>query len=165
MLYPSRQDLPEHIPLELVVDYDTFHVDTPDGDFAAAMLRLRDSGVPRLFWTQRNGGHWVVTGADLVREVIEDAARFSNRAMCVPKQRPYTAVWGLACDLLEKCARLLRQGNWSVYCRAGVCPPWLCMRCCHRNVLIMRVPMRWWNCSRMLSCACSKTVPFVPVQH
>ncbi len=86
MLYPSRQDLPEHIPLELVVDYDTFHVDTPDGDFGAAMLRLRDSGVPRLFWTQRNGGHWVATGADLVREVIEDAARFSNRAMRVPKQ-------------------------------------------------------------------------------
>ena len=86
MLYPSRQDLPEHIPSQLVVDYDTFHVDALDGDFGAAMLRLRDSGVPRLFWTQRNGGHWVATGADLVREVIEDAARFSSRAMRVPKQ-------------------------------------------------------------------------------
>ncbi len=86
MLYPSRQDLPEHIPPQLVVDYDTFHVDAPDGDFGAAMVSLRESGVPALFWTQRNGGHWVATGADLVREVIEDAARFSNRAMRVPKQ-------------------------------------------------------------------------------
>ena len=86
MLYPSRQDLPEHIPPQLVVDYDTFHIDAPDGDFGAAMLRLRDSGVPSLFWTQRNGGHWVATGADLVREVVEDATRFSSRAMRVPKQ-------------------------------------------------------------------------------
>ena len=42
MLYPSRQDLPEHIPPQLVVDYDTFHVDAPDGDFGAAMVRLRE---------------------------------------------------------------------------------------------------------------------------
>lgn len=86
MLYPSRQDLPGHVPPRLVVDYDVFHVDAPDGDFGAAMVRLRASGVPRLFWTQRNGGHWVATGADLVREVIEDAGRFSSRAMRVPKQ-------------------------------------------------------------------------------
>lgn len=85
MLYPNRQDLPDHIPLHLVVDYDTFDVDAPDGDFAAAMVHLRASGVPRLFWTKRNGGHWVATEAGLVREVIEDAARFSNRAMRVPK--------------------------------------------------------------------------------
>lgn len=85
MLYPSREDLPDHVPPELVVDYDTFSVDAPDGDFAAAMVRLRDSGVPGLFWTQSNGGHWVATSSSHVRHILEDAANFSSRAMRVPK--------------------------------------------------------------------------------
>ena len=42
MLYPSRTDLPDHVPPERVVDYDTFQVDAPDGDFAGALVRLRD---------------------------------------------------------------------------------------------------------------------------
>ncbi|HEX8056644.1 MAG TPA: cytochrome P450 [Novosphingobium sp.] len=84
-LYPSREDRPDHVPPELVVDYDTFTVDAPDGDFAAAMVRLRDSGVPALFWTQRNGGHWVATDSSYVRRILEDADTFSSRAMRVPK--------------------------------------------------------------------------------
>ncbi|MCW1431694.1 cytochrome P450 [Novosphingobium sp. JCM 18896] len=85
MLYPSREHLPDHVAPALVVDYDTFVVDAPDGDFAAAMVRLRDSGVPGLFWTQRNGGHWVATGDGQVRRILEDAETFSSRAMRVPK--------------------------------------------------------------------------------
>jgi hypothetical protein len=86
VLYPSRTDVPDHVPPELIIDYDTFHVDVPDGDFAAAMVRLRDTGVPDLFWTQRNGGHWVATKSEHVRRIIEDAENFSSRAMRVPKQ-------------------------------------------------------------------------------
>ena len=85
MLYPDRADIPGHVPPRLIVDYDTFHVDAPDGDFAAAMVRLRDSGVPALFWTQRNGGHWVATKAEHVRHILEEAETFSSRAMRVPK--------------------------------------------------------------------------------
>lgn len=85
MLYPDRVDIPDHVPRELIVDYDTFQVDAPDGDFSAAMVRLRDSGVPELFWTQRNGGHWVATRSEHVRQILEDSGTFSNRAMRVPK--------------------------------------------------------------------------------
>lgn len=85
MLYPSRIDIPTHVPVERIVDYDTFLVDAPDGDFAAAMVRLRDSGVPKLFWTQRNGGHWVATDGDDIRRILEDAECFSSGAMRVPK--------------------------------------------------------------------------------
>ena len=86
MLYPSRDAVPDHVPPERIVDYDVFAVDAPDGDFAAAMVRLRASGVPALFWTQRNGGHWLATDGDLIRTVIEDADRFSSAAMRVPKE-------------------------------------------------------------------------------
>ena len=86
MLYPSRLDVPVHVPTQLIADYDTFTVDAPDGDFAAAMVRLRVSGVPELFWTQRNGGHWVATDGEHIRRILEDADTFSSRAMRVPKQ-------------------------------------------------------------------------------
>ena len=84
MIYPTRIDLPDHVPADRIVDYDTFVVDAPDGDFARAMVAMRDSGVPDLFWTQRNGGHWVATNGDYVRRILEDAEVFSSRSMRVP---------------------------------------------------------------------------------
>jgi len=85
MLYPDAPAVPGHVPSDRIVDHDVFTVDAPDGDFAAAMVRLRDSGVPRLFWTPRNGGHWVATDGDTIRMILEDAERFSSKAMRVPK--------------------------------------------------------------------------------
>jgi cytochrome P450 len=73
------------VPAERIVDHDVFVVDAPDGDFAGAMVRLRDSGIPRLFWTKRNGGHWVATDGETIRMILEDAERFSSKAMRVPK--------------------------------------------------------------------------------
>ena len=100
MLYPSRVDVPGHVPLELIVDYDTFQVDAPDGDFAAAMVRMRDSNLPELFWTQRNGGHWVATGGAQIRRILEDADTFSSRAMRVPKSaNPTVPIVPLMIDL------------------------------------------------------------------
>ncbi len=85
MLYATREELPAHVPADRVADFDVFTVDAPDGDFAAAMVRLRDSGVPALFWTRRNGGHWIATDGDLIRRILEDPETFSSRAMRVPK--------------------------------------------------------------------------------
>jgi hypothetical protein len=86
MLYATREDIPGHVPLSRIVEHDIFTVDAPDGDFAAAMVRLRDSGVPDLFWTPRNGGHWVAMRDPLIRTILEDTDRFSSRAMRVPKE-------------------------------------------------------------------------------
>lgn len=84
-LYATRENLPVHVSAERVADFDVFAIDAPDGDFAAAMVRLRDSGVPGLFWTRRNGGHWIATDGDLIRRILEDPETFSSRAMRVPK--------------------------------------------------------------------------------
>lgn len=85
-LYPTREDVPPHVAASRVMDYDVFRSAAPDGDFAASMVRLRDSGVPDLFWTKRNGGHWVATDEAIIRQILEDSPRFSNRAMRVPKE-------------------------------------------------------------------------------
>jgi len=37
MLYPSREDLPGHVPADGIIDFDVFAVDAPNGDFAGAM--------------------------------------------------------------------------------------------------------------------------------
>ncbi|RZI76428.1 MAG: cytochrome P450 [Pseudomonas sp.] len=86
MLYDTREDIPPHVPRDRIVDYDTYWVDAPDGDFAGALVSLRGSGIPQLFWTPRNGGHWVaLDGAD-IRHVLEHPETFSSRAMRVPKE-------------------------------------------------------------------------------
>lgn len=85
MLYPSRDDIPDHVPPDRVVDYDTFVVAADDGDFAGSLVRLRGSGVPDLFWTRRNGGHWVAADGDIIRQLLEDHETFSSSAMRVPK--------------------------------------------------------------------------------
>jgi cytochrome P450 len=86
MLYRTREDVPSHVPTDRIVDHDVFSVDAPDGDFAAAWVRLRCSGIARLFWTPRNGGHWVGLDGGDIRRILEDPATFSSRAMRVPKE-------------------------------------------------------------------------------
>ncbi len=86
MLYPTRKDVPDHVPLERIVDYDVFRVDAPDGDFAGAMVRLRDSGLPKTFWTPRNGGHWIALASADIIYILEHPAVYSSCAMRVPKE-------------------------------------------------------------------------------
>ena len=57
-----------------------------DGDFAAAMFRLRARGAPDLFWTRYNRGHWVATSPSLIETVLISPDLFSSRAMRVPKE-------------------------------------------------------------------------------
>jgi cytochrome P450 len=85
MLYPSRVDLPTHVPADRIVDCDVFAVDAPDGDFAGAMVRLRGAMPARLVWTQRNGGHWLALDGEQIRQILEQPELFSSRAMRVPK--------------------------------------------------------------------------------
>ncbi|TVV73913.1 cytochrome P450, partial [Sphingomonas solaris] len=84
-LFPRCEDRPSHVPADRVLDYDVFVVDAPDGDFAGAMARLPAAGAPDLFWTPANRGHWVATDAALIETILCDPARFSSRAMRVPK--------------------------------------------------------------------------------
>ena len=86
MLYATRPDIPAHVAPDRVVDHDVFQVDAPDGDFAGAIVRLRASGLPRLFWTPRNGGHWVALSSADITHILEHPEVFSSAAMRVPKE-------------------------------------------------------------------------------
>lgn len=73
---------PDHVPAELVYDYD-FNNDPEIArdPFAVADRLLAEA--PPMFWTPRNGGHWFVAGFDQVCAVARDHVNFTNQL--VPK--------------------------------------------------------------------------------
>jgi cytochrome P450 len=75
-------EVPAHVPADLVRDFDYFAVDAVDGDIHLGWRRLQDG--PRIFYTPRNGGHWVVTRAADLEAIFCDAARFSSREATIP---------------------------------------------------------------------------------
>ncbi|MBV9511792.1 MAG: cytochrome P450 [Caulobacteraceae bacterium] len=81
--FGKASSVPGHVPPELVVDVDFFDVPGVEDDPHAAWLKIRD-GAPRVFYTPRNGGHWIVTRADDVEEVLKDYERFSSYASIPP---------------------------------------------------------------------------------
>ena len=47
------------------------------------------SEAPPVFWTPRNGGHWVATRGEDIREVQTNFRRFSQRVMTIPASARY----------------------------------------------------------------------------
>jgi hypothetical protein len=60
---PTNALVPDHIPPELVVDFDFFALDQlGKEDIQLAWATLHDG--PDIVWTPHNGGHWIATRAD-----------------------------------------------------------------------------------------------------
>jgi cytochrome P450 len=74
---------PEHVPPELVVDFDFYHIPGADQDVHLAWKRLHSG--PRIFWTPRNGGHWVATRGEDIRQLQSDYELFSYRFATIPR--------------------------------------------------------------------------------
>ena len=68
---------PAHVPAELVRDFD-FYNDAGLREKAQAHYRELLGHYPDVFWTPRNGGHWVVMGSRAVRDAFHDWEHFRN---------------------------------------------------------------------------------------
>ena len=71
------ETIPDHVPPELVVDFDfmrdpRLREDVHDG------LRKLQAEAPPLFYTPRNGGHWIAIGREMLFNVSRDYEVFSN---------------------------------------------------------------------------------------
>ena len=76
---------PTHVPIDLVRDFDYF--DPPrlqEVGLQMALREVRDAS-PRIFWTGRNGGHWVATRAVDMEEIRTDFQNFSNTGISIPR--------------------------------------------------------------------------------
>lgn len=83
---------PDHVPADRIVDFDFFHVPEGEGDPAEIWHELVRRGVPRIFYTPRNGGHWVFLDyADIV-EAYRDHSIFSTYQTPIPPIEPFPVV-------------------------------------------------------------------------
>jgi len=74
---------PAHVPDDLVRDVDIYALSGADRDIGAAYLEVQ-RGFPPIFWTPRNGGHWVMTRGEDVLEVLRNARLFTSRHVALP---------------------------------------------------------------------------------
>ena len=77
-----NQVIPTHVPPALVHDHNVFDYESRDPFLA--VNDLFEKGVPEIFWTRNNGGHWIVMGAEATTQLGADAALFSSTRLMVP---------------------------------------------------------------------------------
>jgi cytochrome P450 len=78
---------PENLPPALSRDFDIFRVAGPEADPHLALLTAQRAA-PEIFWTPRNGGHWVAIGAEAIEAILLDPQRFSSECIFVPQKPP-----------------------------------------------------------------------------
>jgi cytochrome P450 len=80
---PVLAPRPSHVPPELVVDFDFYNIPGAREDAHLAWKRLQSG--PRIFWTPRNGGHWVATRGEDIKELQMNWELFSYRGATIPR--------------------------------------------------------------------------------
>lgn len=75
---------PAHVPAERVFDFDIYNDPRLTEDLHDSYATLhRDA--PDIFYTPRNGGHWIFTRYEDICEVVKDHENFSAREMQIPR--------------------------------------------------------------------------------
>src|SRR6218665_3882852 len=74
---------PSHVPDELVRDFDFFDIEGSRDDVHAAYAAVQRAN-PDIFWTPRNGGHWVATRGEDIMHIQRTTTTFSTRRISVP---------------------------------------------------------------------------------
>lgn len=75
--------VPDHVRPELVVDFDYHHDDRLAGDPQRGYRSLYEG--PPVFYTPRNGGHWVISGYANVFDALHDWESFSSEEQHIPR--------------------------------------------------------------------------------
>jgi cytochrome P450 len=84
----ATRPLPAHVRRDSVIDYDAYF----DRRFAEAgslhggIHQLGEESGRGIFWTPRNGGHWLVNDHALLFDAVRDPALFSSSSMMIPPQ-------------------------------------------------------------------------------
>ncbi len=96
----ALESIPAHVSTELIFSFNLYSLsDDPRlaGDTQSGLTFLHREA-PDVFFTPHNGGHWVVTRHDLMREVLMDPARFSSAQLGVPKTGQQSTLIPLTLD-------------------------------------------------------------------
>jgi cytochrome P450 len=80
----TKQPANPQIASHLLVDFDFFAVEAIDGDLHQGWKALHAG--PEIFYTPRNGGHWVFTRAADIGAAWLDHERFSNKGVTMSRE-------------------------------------------------------------------------------
>jgi cytochrome P450 len=83
----SHAGLPDHVPPALFRDFDIFQLPGSEIDPHRALLAVQRDA-PEIFWTPRNGGHWVAIRAEAIEAILLDHEHFSSECILVPQKPP-----------------------------------------------------------------------------
>ena len=84
MSSPIAEHVPGHVPESLVFNYD-YQGDPRVNDEVHTSLQTLHNDAPAVFYTPKNGGHWVVTRFDEMKKVVENYENFSAKEMQIPR--------------------------------------------------------------------------------
>ena len=81
---------PEHVPAELERNFDIYSMNTSNEDWQLHLKNVvHAEGMPTIFWTPKNSGHWVAGRASAAKEVLCNNEHFSSRSIVViPEMNP-----------------------------------------------------------------------------
>lgn len=88
---PDMKNFPAHVAPDLVFDFDLHCDPRLDRDLHQGYFSLH-AEAPPLFYTPRNGGHWVAAGYEVVKTLMLSPAIFSSTGTAVPAPPPELAV-------------------------------------------------------------------------
>jgi cytochrome P450 len=74
--------VPDHVPRELVVDFDYMNPPGAQDDVHLAWKSLHTG--PDIVWSPYYGGHWIATRGEDIEAMQKDHARFSHRSVNIP---------------------------------------------------------------------------------
>lgn len=76
--------VPDHVPADRVFDFDIYADPRLTEDLHTSYATLHDDA-PDIFYSPRNGGHWIFTRFDDIFRVVQDYEHFSVREMQIPR--------------------------------------------------------------------------------
>lgn len=80
----TASSIPDHIAPDHVFDFD-FYADKRYGETLHSSMKFLHEDAPDVFWTPRNGGHWIITRFAPITGIVLDPEHFSVREMQIPR--------------------------------------------------------------------------------
>lgn len=83
----TLEAIPDHVPADLVRDIDIYNIQALHETLHLGWKRVQDENPP-IFFTPKNGGHWIFTRAELIKRLFEDSETFISEGAYVPPMPP-----------------------------------------------------------------------------
>lgn len=83
---PEKAAIPDHVPPELVYDFD-YIADDGLKINPHARIALLQKEAPPIFYTPRNGGHWAVQGYQQLLDMLRATDSFSSVELAIPAMK------------------------------------------------------------------------------